>query len=1050
MQLPALFLPHKTNKDKVMISKVFISRPKLAFVISIVITLAGLIAMTGLAVNMYPEITPPQIQVTASYPGASAQVVEESIIRPIEEQINGVENMMYIESTASNNGSASINVYFEVGTDSDIAQVNVQNRVALANSSLPEEVIRQGVAVKKQSSSMLMGITLYSESDAIDDIFLSNYASNYLTEPLGRLPGVSEATLMGEKSYSMRIWLRPDKMANLGITVSDVQQALQEQNVIVAAGKLGAAPAPKGQQFEYSIQAHGRLKTDKEFGQTIIRSNTDGNFVRLNDIGRIELASEDYSITAKRNNKDTAFLVIYQLPDANATEVAKLVKQKVKELSANFPEGLEYDIPFDTTLFIVESIDEVINTLFQAVVLVIIVVFVFLQNWRATLIPAVAIPVSLIGTFSFMYLMGYSINTITLFGLVLAIGIVVDDAIIIIENVERILRDEKLPIKQAVEKAMKQVTGPVIATTLVLLAVFIPVGFMPGITGELYKQFSITISFAVLISSVNALTLSPALCSVLLTEKHMKPIAWLKPVENGIHSLTGRYAAVVAFILKRAGRAGIFTVILFVAASWLLISVPTAFVPGEDQGYLFVDVQLPDAASIQRTEKVLAKVTDVVLKDAAVTDIITVAGSSLLGGAGSNNALAVIILKDWDERTSAELGLRATIKRLMGQLWTMPDAQIMVFNPPPIPGLGNSSGFEFRLTDSEGRDPAELAQVMNGLIYDANQQQKLTQVFSTFRASVPQHLLEVDRDKAKAQGVKLNDIFLTLQAQLGSLYVNDFNQFGKTYRVLIQAEGQFRKEPSDLRHYYVRNSDGEMVPLSTLATLKPILGPTSIDHFNLYRSASITGQAAPGYSSGEAIGVMQSLAEKLPSGYLYDWAGQTRQELEAGDAAPILMALAILFVYLFLVAQYESWSIPAAVIAAVPLAMLGAMLALYLLGMANSIYAQVGLVLLIGMATKTAILIVEFAMEQRSAGESIFNAALNAARLRFRAVLMTAFSFILGVLPLVLASGAGAGSRVSLGVTVLAGMLAATILGTLLIPVFYLMVQNLRERFKAE
>ncbi|RHW76015.1 efflux RND transporter permease subunit [Colwellia sp. RSH04] len=1031
-----------------MISKTFINRPKFAFVISIVISIAGLIAMGVLPVNMYPEITPPQVQISAVYPGASAQVVEESVIRPIEEQVNGVEDMLYIESTATNNGAAIITVFFNVGTDGDIAQVNVQNRVALATSSLPSEVTRQGVDVKKKSSSMLLGVNLYSDQEGINQLFLSNYATNYLVEPLGRIKGVASAEVMGEMTYSMRAWLNPERMSSLNVTVTEVQQALQEQNMIVAAGKLGSSPSLPNQKFEYSIQAKGRLKSPKEFGQTIIRAKSNGNFVRLTDIARLELGAEDYSTQARLNGKETAFLVIYQLPDANATEVADLVKAEMAKLSERFPDGLEYVIPYDTTEFIDRSMEEVKVTLFQAVALVILVVFIFLQNWRATIIPTLAIPVSLIGTFAFMLLMGYSINTITLFGLVLAIGIVVDDAIIVIENVERILKEEKLPIKEAVTKAMEQVSGPIVATTLVLLAVFVPVGFMPGITGELYKQFSVTISFAVIISSINALTLSPALCTVLLSAETMKPIKWLQPFERMIVNSTSGYSKAVGFLLKRVSRVGILAVIVFVGAGVLTNTVPTAFLPDEDQGYLFVDIQLPDASSSNRTQAVLDKITPVITKDAAVEDLITVSGFSLLGGAGSNNGLAIITLKDWEERTTPELGLSQLIPRLMGQLWTMPDAQIMVFNPPPIPGLGNSSGFEFKLQDSEGRDPAQLAQVMNGLIFEANQRPELTRVFSTYRANVPQYFLEVDRNKAKAQGVALSDIFTTLQAQLGSLYINDFSQFGRTYRVTIQAESKYRKEPSDLRYYYVRNNENEMVPLTTLAKLSPILGPTTINHFNLYRSASITGQALEGYSSGQAIQVMEELADNLPQGFIYEWSGQSKQEIEAGDLAPIIFAFAILFVYLFLVAQYESWTIPFSVIAAVPLALFGAMLALYTIGLANNIYAQVGLVLLIGLSTKTAILIVEFAMEQRAAGETIFNAALIAAKMRFRAVLMTAFSFILGVLPLVFATGAGAGSRVSLGITVLAGMISATILGTLLVPYFYMLVQRMREKFK--
>ena len=1033
-----------------MISKTFISRPKFALVISIVITIAGLISMTLLPVNMYPQITPPQVQISTSYPGASAQIVEESVIRPIEEQVNGVEDMMYIESTSTNNGTANITVYFKVGTDTDIAQVNVQNRVALAEAGLPEEVKRQGVSVKKKSSSMLLGINLYSSKDNIDAIFLSNYATNYLTEPLGRINGVASAEVMGEQTYSMRLWLRPDRMASLGLTVADVRSALQEQNTIVAAGKLGAAPTGPSQQFEYSIQAKGRLKTPEEFGQTIIRSSKDGNFVRLHDIARIEMGAASYSTSAKLNQQDTAFIVIYQLTEANATQVAEDVKARMAELAKQLPDGIEYSIPYDTTEFINRSIEEVVVTLLQAVGLVILVVFLFLQNWRATLIPTVAIPVSLVGTFAFMMMMDYSINLITLFGLVLAIGIVVDDAIIVIENVERILKEEKLPIKEAVTKAMEQVSGPIVATTLVLLAVFVPVGFMPGITGELYKQFSVTISFAVLISSVNALTLSPALCTLLLNEKAMKPIKWLAPFENIITRSTSGYSKVVNFILKRSARMALFAVIIFAAAGWLVKAVPTGFVPAEDQGFLFVDVQLPDAAASNRTKEVMHKLGDIIKNEPAATDFIAVSGFSLLGGAGSNNALGIVVLKDWEERTDANLGLRAVLGRLMGQFWAMPDAQIMAFNPPSIPGLGTSAGFEFRLQDSEGREPAALSQVLNGLVYEANQRPELSNVYSTFRANVPQYFLEIDRNKAKAQGVALSDIFLTLQAQLGSLYVNDFNQFSRTYRVIMQAESQYRQNPADLQYYYVRNDEGVMVPLTTLAKLEPILGPTSLTHFNLYRSASISGQPAQGYSSGDAIAVMQELAAKLPSGYVYEWAGQSKQEIEAGNVAPILFSLAVVFVYLFLVAQYESWTIPFSVIAAVPLALFGAMLALYVIGMENNIYAQVGLVLLIGLSTKTAILIVEFAMEERAAGKGIVEAALNAAKLRFRAVLMTALSFVLGVLPLVFASGAGAGSRISLGVTVLFGMLAATIFGTLLVPLFYTLVQAMREKVKGQ
>lgn len=1032
-----------------MFSKFFIFRPKFAFVISIVISLAGLLAIQTLPVTMYPQITPPVVQVSTVYPGASAQVVEETVIRPIEERINGIEDMLYIKSTASNNGSAVIQVYFATGTDDDMAQVNVQNRVAIAEPALPQEVRRQGITVQKQSTDMLMGINLIGSEGQFDQIFLSNYATNYLTEPLGRIPGVASAEVMGSMSYAMRIWLNPNRMASLEVTVSDVQNALNEQNLIVAAGKLGAAPAPEGQQFEYSIQAHGRLENPEEFDNVVIRARLDGSIVRLKDIGRVEMGSESYDVQATLNGNDSTFLVIYQLPDGNATAIADQVKERMQELSDAFPQGLEYKILYDTTNFINRSIEEVVVTLFQAVALVILVVFLFLQSWRATIIPTLAIPVSLIGTFACMALLGYSINLVTLFGLVLAIGIVVDDAIVVIENVERIMQEEGLSPKDATVKSMQQVTGPVIATTLVLLAVFVPVGFMPGITGELYKQFSVTIACAVLISSLNALTLSPALCGALLKANN-KPIKLLQPVEKAINWLTGKYQGGIHWALARSARIGVFVAVLLGGCAWLIGTVPTGFVPPEDQGYLFVDVQLPDAASTQRTAEVISKIGDVVSKDPAVSDFIAVSGSSLIGGPGSNNGLGIIILKDWDERTTPELGLRGIIPRLMGQLWTMPDAQIMVFNPPPIPGLGQSSGFEYQLLDAEGRSPGELAQVLNGLIVDANARDELNQVFSTFRANVPQFHLEVDRDKAKALGISLADIYSTLQANLGSLYINDFNKFSRTYKVMIQSEGGYRTKPEDLAYYYVRSADGSMVPLLTLASLTPVQGPTSITHFNLYRSAQLSGQSAPGYSSGQAIDTMAELSAQLPEGYTHEWSGQTRQEIEAGNLAPLLFGLAILFVYLFLVAQYESWTIPVSVIGAVPLAIFGALMGLFVIGLDNNIYAQVGLVLLIGLSTKTAILIVEFAMEQRRAGLSVQEAAFKAAHLRFRAVLMTALSFVLGVLPLVFASGAGAASRVSLGFTVLCGMLSATILGTLLVPLFYQWVQKVREKFGGE
>jgi len=1033
-----------------MFSQFFISRPKFAFVISIVLTLAGLISMNLLPINLYPEIAPPQITINAVYPGASAQVVEESVIRPIEEQVNGIEDMLYIESTASNNGSASITISFKQGTDADLAQVNVQNRVAIAEPGLPEEVTRQGVKVSKQSSNMLLGINLIASDPTLDRLFLSNYATNYITESLARINGVGGVEVMGEMSYSMRIWLDPNRMTALEVTVADIQSTLREQNLIVAAGKLGAAPTPKTQQFEYTIQTKGRLVDESEFGGTIIRAKQDGSFVRLRDVARIEMGSQSYAATSKLNNSDSAFIVIYQLSDANATEVAAAVYKEMAALRERMPEGMDFKIIYDTTRFINRSVEEVITTLFQAVALVILVVFLFLQNWRATLIPAIAIPVSLVATFSFLLAFDFTINTITLFALVLAIGIVVDDAIVVIENVERLMTEEGLNATEATAQAMREVSGPIIATTLVLLAVFVPVAFMPGLTGVIYNQFAVTISVAVIISSINALTLSPALCATLLRADKTEKMALFRPIERGIHKLTAGYTQRVQTILKRSALMISVTAAIITATAYLAVNTPTGFIPNEDQGILMMDIQLPDAASLNRTNDVMEKITTLILEDPGVSDVVSVSGYSLLAGAASNRALGIVVLKDWGERNTPQLGMRAIYQRLLGKLWSLPDAQAMIFPMPPIPGLGTTAGFDFRLQDSKGRTPEALAQVTNGLIFKANNDPRISRAFSTYRANVPQYYLEVDRDKAKAIGVPLTEVFQTLQAQLGSLYINDFNRFGRIYQVILQAEGQYRTKPSDLSNFYVRNDQGEMVPLATLSRLKPILGATSLNHFNLYRSATISGQAAEGYSSGEAMAAMTELAEQLPEGYLFEWAGQSAQELEAGNLAPVLFTLALMFVYLFLVALYESWSIPLAVVGSVPLALFGAFATLQIIGLENNIYAQVGLILLIGLSTKTAILIVEFAIGERTRGVSIHGAALKAAQLRFRAVLMTALSFVLGVLPLVFSTGPGAASRVSIGFTVLGGMLAATVLATLLVPLFYQTIQQLREKFHGQ
>ncbi len=1024
----------------------FLNRPKAAFVLSILITLAGLLALQTLPVNMYPDLAPPQIQVRAIYPGASAETVADAVIRPIEQRLNGVEGMIYIESAATSDGVAAITVTFATGTDVDMAQVNVQNRVTLAESQLPEQVRREGVVVRKQSSNMLMGINLFSERPELDALFLSNYATTTLLENMARIPGVAEASVLGTSEYAMRIWLDPERMSLLGITVGDVNAAVREQNQIVAAGSLGQEPAPPDQLFTFNIRSEGRLSEAGEFGQTVIRVGDDGRVIRLQDIARVELGARSYFATSRLNGRDTAFLVLYQLPEANALDVAERARAEMERLAVSFPDGLEYAILFDSTRFIDESIREVVHTLFEAIALVILVVFLFLQSLRATLIPAIAIPVSLIGTFAFMAVMGYSINLITLFGLVLAIGIVVDDAIVVIENVDRLIHEKGMEVKHAVAQAMREITAPIFSTTMVLLAVFVPVAFLPGITGELFRQFAVTICFAVLISMAVALTLSPALSSLLL-RGGAEPIGWLKPVEFLIDRLGRGYRWLIARILARTGLAAAVFVSILAVVAWLASTTPTGFVPEEDQGFLFVDVQLPDAASGNRTAAVMDQLSETIRSDPAVSDVITIGGYSLLSGIGSNMGFGVVVLKDWSEREDPQLQPAAIVGRLNAELWAIPEAQVMVFNVPAIPGLGVVSGFDMRLLDIAQVSPAELAAFADALVAQANEHEALTRVRHNFRANVPMYELDVDRDKTKLLGLNFGEVFQTLQAQLGGIYVNDFSQFGRTYRVILESEERFRLRPEDLRNFEVRNAAGEMVPISGVARLLPTEGPTRLEGFNLSRSVTINGEPAAGVSSMEAVSAMEDLLDELPGEFSFAWAGQTLQELEAGNMIVLLFTLAILAAYLFLVFLYESWTLPLAVLLSVPLAFLGSFLALRLTGLPMDIYAQIGLVLLVAMATKTAILIVEFAMQLRKQGRSIVEAAKEAAGLRFRAVIMTSLAFILGVVPLVTATGAGAASRVSLGVTVMSGMIAAMVLVTLMTPMLYVVVQSMRERF---
>ena len=1032
-----------------MFSQFFIRRPKFAFVISIFITLVGLLSVNALPVAQFPQITPPTVKVTAFYPGASAEIVEETVAVPLEEAINGVEDMIYLQSKAANDGSLVITVTFKVGTDADLASVNVQNRVATATAKLPEEVARQGVITRKTSTDMVMVVNLESPEGTHDGVTLSNYAAVNIRDALARVPGVGEVNIFGELIWGMRVWLEPQRMASLGITATDIANALKEQNVQVPAGQIGGPPVTSDQVFTYTVVTRGRLTEVKEFENVMIRVNRDGSRVRLGDVARVELGAQSYSSYGRLNGKPAVVMGIYQLPDANALEVAEQVREQLDGLAERFPQDMRHSVLYDTTRYVRISIREVIVTLFQAIGLVVLVVFVFLGDWRATLVPGIAVPVSLIGTFAVLLMFGFSINTIVLFALILAIGIVVDDAIVVVENTQRHIAEGKAPV-EATRLAMREVSGPVIATTLVLLAVFVPVAMIPGITGELFRQFAVTISAAVAISSINALTLSPALCAVLLRPLGKEP-RWYQAFNRLFLKVTQGYTKAAAVLVRRMT---VFVVLLtgiVVGMGYLFSNLPTGFLPYEDQGAFMVDLRLPDGASLNRTEAVLMNVENELLEVPGVTDVMSVAGFSMLSGSMSSNAAFVIgILDHWDNRQTPELSLRTILNKLQAISASNSDARIIPFVPPPIPGLGSTSGFEFVLQDTGGGDVADLESALNGLIVAANQDPDLTGIFSSFSASTPRIWLDIEREKAKTLGVPLNEIFSTLQTQLGGLYVNDFNRSGRVYRVMVQAEADFRNDPEDIGKLFVRNLSGEMVPLSAVIRVAPAIGPDMSNRYNLFRSATISGNAAAGKTSGDAIAAMERVARgQLSESMAFEWTGMSYQEIKAAGQTSIIIILSLIFVYLFLVAQYESWAIPASVLLSVPVALLGALAAVGAVGLPVNLYTQVGLIMLIGLASKNAILIVEFAKQLRDEGKPLFEATMQGAELRFRAVIMTAISFILGVMPLVLASGAGAASRVSIGIAVFGGMAVATLLGIVMIPALFFVVQSMRERFRA-
>lgn len=1028
----------------------FIKRPVFATVCGVIILLLGLISIPTLPIARFPEISPNQISVTANYSGASAEVVESGVTNILERQINGIEGLRYMTSSSSNDGAATITATFDSSRDKDIAAVDVQNRVSVAQPQLPDVVQRTGVKVSKQSSSILLAMGLFSENKEYDNIFLSNYADLYIADALKRVKGVSEVRIFGERRYAMRLWLDPNRLASRGLTTDDVTSALSEQNLQVGAGRIGQEPAPQGQRYQIDVRASSRLAEAAEFNDIVLKTENDGTLVKLKDVGRAELGAENYNTFLRFRGNEAVGIGIYQVPGSNALDVAKGVKAEMLKIAPNFPPGLKYQVAFDTTAFVEESLAEVFKTLMEAVVLVVIVIFVFLQDWRTTLIPAITIPLSLIGTFVFVKAFNFSINSLTLFGLTLASGMVVDDAIIVVEQISRFIQDKGMNPRRAASESMAELFGAVIATSLVLMAVFVPVAFFPGTTGALYRQFALTIAFSIAISTFLALTLSPSLCALLLRPGQTAPrwISWFFDLFNRFLNWGTRgYERSLNFLTRvKSIVIGLFILSLGLTA-WLYISVPTAFLPDEDEGYFLTIIQGPQGVSLQYTSDVMAQVEKEILKLPEVLGTFAVGGFGF-SGSTANSGIVFTTLKPWDERSRPDQSAQGIIGKLRGKLLAIPEARVFPVNPPPIQGLGNFGGFVYQLQDRRGTGGLEnLVKSMGQLLGRANQTPGLQAVFSTFAANTPQLLVEVDRNKAKSLQVSVNDIFNTLQTALGSKYVNDFNLQQRNYRVYVQADQQFRSNPKDIDQLFVRSKKNQMIPLSNLVKITPTVGAQTINHYNVFRSIEINGSAAPGSSSGDAIKAMERLSKEiLPPGYDYEWSGTALEEIDSGGLAPLIFGLGLVFVFLVLAAQYENYIDPFIILLSVPLAIFGALIAQSVRGFANDVYCQIGLVMLIGLASKNAILIVEFANQLREQGLTITKAVIAAAQERLRPILMTSFATLLGIFPLATASGAGAGSRQSLGTAVFGGMFIATFLSLFVVPILYIVIKTTTER----